>query len=533
LSTRPGTNFSAGSKAEAGFGPKIYGIIQLLEEKIQPLQGRSLSNNGISLDSKSQTMVKEKIVPRGFRVRNARRLMSAWLGLGDLVGVLVACTAAIVIWSFINPTLQFITYVDILPLPLLFVAAFWVVGLYPAVGISPVEELRRLTLTTTMVFMALGTLSFYVRNVEVWSRASFGLAWVFSLFILPFIRGLMREIACKRGMWGEPAAIIGYGLQGSQIYRLLSDQPKLGLRPVMIIDGFGSEEPVADIPVRKGEDLLSGKVEEELKDVQTGILVTAEIPAHFLNLVIEEHWSNFKHLVMVSDAQSIGSVWITPYDLGGMLGLEVRQNLLSRWQQHLKSIVDLLIILLFSPIFVVMFAFISAAIWLEDRGSIFYRQTRIGQDGRKISVWKFRTMVQHADEVLDGYFVKHPELREEWELTHKLRNDPRVTRVGWFLRRMSLDELPQIFNVIGGEMSLVGPRPIVDDEIRYYGNRFKLYTQVLPGMTGMWQVSGRNDVSYEERVRLDEYYVRNWSTWLDFYIMAMTILAVLNGKGAY
>ena len=162
-----------------------------------------------------------------------------------------------------------------------------------------------------------------------------------------------------------------------------------------------------------------------------------------------------------------------------------------------------------------------------------YAQTRIGRDGHYFKAWKFRTMQQNAEQILAHYLQLHPELKSSWEQDHKLKDDPRITRVGRVLRRTSLDELPQLWNVLRGEMSMVGPRPIVDEEVWRYAERFKLYLKVSPGITGLWQVSGRNDTTYEERVNLDAYYVRNWSVWLDIYIMARTIWVVIVGDGAY
>ena len=142
-------------------------------------------------------------------------------------------------------------------------------------------------------------------------------------------------------------------------------------------------------------------------------------------------------------------------------------------------------------------------------------------------------MVKDADKKLELYLNTNPEIRQEWEATHKLKDDPRVTRLGKILRRYSLDELPQLINVLKGEMSLVGPRPIVEDEVHHYGDLFDPYTWVQPGITGMWQVSGRSDTTYITRVYLDEYYVRNWSIWLDIYVLVGTILVVFSKKGAY
>ena len=164
---------------------------------------------------------------------------------------------------------------------------------------------------------------------------------------------------------------------------------------------------------------------------------------------------------------------------------------------------------------------------------MFYRQSRIGKEGREFKVIKFRTMVENADGVLVKCLEENPELLAEWNLNHKLKDDPRITRVGKILRKLSIDELPQLWNVIKGEMSLVGPRPIVAAEIERYADRIKYYNQVPPGITGLWQVSGRNDVNYEQRVRLDEYYVRNRSIWLNIYILIRTASVVLRRQGAY
>ena len=173
------------------------------------------------------------------------------------------------------------------------------------------------------------------------------------------------------------------------------------------------------------------------------------------------------------------------------------------------------------------------AIKLESRGPVFFRQNRIGRGGQTLHLLKFRTMVCNAEEVLQKYLRENPDLREEWEADQKLRNDPRITKVGAWLRKTSLDELPQLWNVVWGEMSLVGPRPIVDDEIVKYGSAFASYTRVRPGMPGLWQVSGRNDLSYKQRVHLDRFYICNWSTWLDILILAKTFPVVLGRKGAY
>ena len=170
---------------------------------------------------------------------------------------------------------------------------------------------------------------------------------------------------------------------------------------------------------------------------------------------------------------------------------------------------------------------------LTSPGPILYGQRRIGRNGEPFTIWKYRTMVHDADTILTTYLTEHPELQAEWEADHKLRHDPRITPIGRRLRSTSLDELPQLWNVLNGTMSLVGPRPIVQDETHKYGHVFELYTRVPPGITGLWQISGRNDTGYDERVTLDATYIRNWSPWVDLTTLWKTVAVVLGKRGAY
>ena len=197
------------------------------------------------------------------------------------------------------------------------------------------------------------------------------------------------------------------------------------------------------------------------------------------------------------------------------------------------DLLDLALVALFAPAWLTLIGVIALAIVLETGRPVLYRQTRIGRGGGEFRIFKFRSMVADADEVLRHYLDQHPELRAEWQATRKLKDDPRITRVGRFLRRTSLDELPQLFNVIRGDMSLVGPRPIVESEKNLYGKDYSYYMRTKPGMTGLWQVSGRNDLSYDERVMLDTYYARNWSVWLDIYLLSRTLFAVVFCRGSY
>lgn len=197
-----------------------------------------------------------------------------------------------------------------------------------------------------------------------------------------------------------------------------------------------------------------------------------------------------------------------------------------------SRLLDVTIALVLLVALLPVMALVSCLIVLTDRGPVFYSHRRVGQDGRHFQCFKFRTMVVNANAGLAQLFHERPDLKDEWELTSKLANDPRITRIGALLRLSSIDELPQLFNVLRGEMSIVGPRPIVDSELLRYGRYAAHYLSVKPGLTGMWQVSGRSSTTFRRRIAADVYYVRNKSVLLDLWILLATVPAVLFAKGA-
>jgi Undecaprenyl-phosphate galactose phosphotransferase WbaP len=198
-----------------------------------------------------------------------------------------------------------------------------------------------------------------------------------------------------------------------------------------------------------------------------------------------------------------------------------------------KRCMDVLLILLAAPVLLLAVGIVAILVMLSSPGPIFYSHRRIRRNGAFFSMWKFRTMCVNSAEVLEDYLSSHPEARSEWNRTHKLRHDPRITAIGSFLRRYSLDELPQFWNVITGHMTLVGPRPIVAAEVEKYAESFECYCRVKPGLTGLWQVSGRSELTYNERVALDCEYVNNWALRRDLTILLKTFNVVLNQDGAF
>ena len=199
----------------------------------------------------------------------------------------------------------------------------------------------------------------------------------------------------------------------------------------------------------------------------------------------------------------------------------------------IKRCWDVLLVLVSMPVMLPILGAVSAVILLNSPGPVFYSHRRIRKNGAFFSMWKFRTMCVNSTEVLEEYLARHPAAHAEWSQTHKLRRDPRITPLGSFLRRYSLDELPQLWNVLMGQMSLVGPRPIVAAEVEKYRDCFESYCRVKPGLTGLWQVSGRSELSYDARVALDCEYVERWSLTKDVMILLKTFASVVNQDGAF
>jgi exopolysaccharide production protein ExoY len=199
------------------------------------------------------------------------------------------------------------------------------------------------------------------------------------------------------------------------------------------------------------------------------------------------------------------------------------------WKRGLDIVVALSTLIFLSPLFLL----VSLLVKLSDGGPVFYSHTRIGYKGNMFGCLKFRTMCIDADERLEGYLKDHPDAADEWEKSQKLKRDPRLTAIGSALRKTSLDELPQLINILRGDMSLVGPRPVILDEIERYGPYAAYYYRARPGLTGLWQVSGRNDTTYDERVEFDVSYCINWSIWKDLTIVFRTLPVLFSGHGSY
>jgi Undecaprenyl-phosphate galactose phosphotransferase WbaP len=450
----------------------------------------------------------------------------------DLLALAVAGVTSVYLRLAFNGQYEPSLYWQLWPVLGLFWVAYTVAGLYPAVGISPVDELRRICLSTTFTYLVLGAGIFLFREGETYSRAVFLMTWLFSLILVLLGRLLVRQTFSAMPWWGYPVLVLGGGKTGELVIRTLKNQPRFGLKPLAVLDDNpGSCQEICGVPIL-GPLSIAPYIAKD-RDIQHAIVAMPGVHREQLLRILERYASTFPHLLMIPDLFGIASLWVGTQDLGGILGLEIRQRLLLPGPRMTKALLDIVLTLILGLLLLPVVAAIMLLIRLDSPGPVFYGQKRLGQDGHYFTAWKFRSMVKNADEVLAAHLNGDHDLRHQWETDHKLRRDPRITRIGHFLRRTSLDELPQLWNVLRGEMSLVGPRPIVDEEVARYAEKYDLYTQVLPGITGLWQVSGRNNVSYPERVNLDAFYVRNWSVWLDIYILLRTFWVVLIGEGAY
>ncbi|HYG59241.1 MAG TPA: undecaprenyl-phosphate galactose phosphotransferase WbaP [Symbiobacteriaceae bacterium] len=456
------------------------------------------------------------------------------LFFGDLLAITAALLLACGIRSLFGP-LDLARHLPLLPALFLFILGFLYAGLYPGYGLGPVEELRRANRTTALVSLLLLASTFLFRSGQEISRVVIIIGWVLALFAVPLVRAALRALFAGRSWWGQPVLILGAAKTADVVIRRLKGNPGLGLRPVCCLDDDPAKVgrsfrgvPVAG-PLSLAPDLAKAH------GIQTAIIAMPGLRRERLTQVVEEYGAVFPQVIVVPDLLGLTSLWVTARDIQGVLGLQLQQNLLSTWSRFLKRTLDLAVAV---PALVIAGPVILLLGWLvklNSPGPAFYSQEREGLDGKRIRVWKLRTMVPDAEKVLHSYLAENPEAKQEWDQYMKLRNDPRIVpMVGHLLRRLSLDELPQLWNIALGEMSLVGPRPFPDYHLNRFTPAFRaLRCRVVPGLTGLWQVSARSDGDLAIQEELDTYYIRNWSLWMDVYLLARTVTAVLFGKGAY
>ena len=476
----------------------------------------------------STAFVDSRVLPRP----GTRSFTSAALLGSDVFALLLSVTLSVAAKAVFNHGVDLASYFALWPFLFVFLLVYAAIGLYSGLAMGAPEELRRATIASAVLFITLAAATVTLRGANRHFTWTLVLAMVLSMVLVPLIRACTRQLFGTADWWGLPAVIFGAGEAGESIVRVLKNEPGLGIKPIAIFDeNPAPRRAIAGVPV-----LPLSSLDPFLRRNQRlsyGVFAMPDVPKERLTQMIEAHAAEFSHVLVVPDLKGVASLWVDSKSIGGMVSLEVRQHVSTSNYECTKRTVDVVFVLLGALLVLPVSFLIACWIALDSRGAVFYSQLRIGRNGCLFRAWKFRSMVVHADQVLQQHLQANPALYEEWQRDQKLKDDPRVTSAGKFLRRSSLDELPQLWNVLKGDMSLVGPRPIVENEVERYGTSFETYKRVNGGITGLWQVSGRNDISYHERVELDMFYVRNWSVWLDMCILFRTIAVVLFRKGAY
>ncbi len=375
------------------------------------------------------------------------------------------------------------------------------------------------------------------------SRLSVVITWAAALVLVPLARYTVKMLLMRAGAWMRPSVIVGVGANAREAYDALLSEPLMGYRPFAFLTVND-----ADIPESGGLEFKGGEcIPVFLIEADPEAMLERLGRPQVVVAMEAEQFSAQQELIMrlslgYQDVNVLPPIRGLP--LYGMdvahffnqevLFLTVRNNLARKGPLLLKRTFDVVVsagsLMLLSPLLL----YVAWRIRQEDGGPVIYVQPRVGMDGRVFQCYKFRSMRVDAEDALTRWQVDNPELWASYRQNNfKLQDDPRVTRVGRWLRRTSIDELPQIWNVLIGEMSLVGPRPLLERELPDYGDSIRLYYKTKPGITGLWQISGRSGTSFGARVAMDAWYVRNWSIWYDIAILVKTVGVVLRGDGAY
>ena len=418
-------------------------------------------------------------------------------------------------------------------------------GLYPGYGLSSAERLRRHTYSVVGTFAAVsiaivlglgdivdsrfGRIEFY----ENFPRLLLALGFVGLLLLSPLVQGLARWGMWRLGIWGRPIIVVGDKETSARTVKLLEEEWGLGYIPAALIDQglTPSGEPLESL----SHEEIMDQVEHLARKggLDTMILAAPYFRTSDLVPLVSRASRSFRHVLLISNLGGVTNSAVTARDFAGTLAVEIKYNLLNPWARRAKRLLDLGATVVGGALVLPLLLVIALLVYAESRRPIFYTDWRMGKNGVPFPCIKFRTMVPGAEAVLELMLAEDSGLREEYVKYHKLRADPRVTRVGRFLRKTSLDELPQLWNILRGEMSLVGPRPYLPRESGDIGEARDEILRVPPGVTGPWQVFGRNHASFTDRVEMDIYYVRDWSVWLDLVLLARTVKAVFVDRGAY
>ncbi|ARF50489.1 undecaprenyl-phosphate galactose phosphotransferase WbaP [Pantoea stewartii] len=386
----------------------------------------------------------------------------------------------------------------------------------------------------TLVVFSLLDLALIAFSKWDFSRMVWVFSWSYALLLLPLMRAGVKSAINRAGQWQKETIIIGSGRNATEAYAALQSEEILGynVQAFISVEDAPLQQSVNGVPVISANDINWQTIDRD--NVQFIVAMEYEQQPE------RDRWLKFLSKMncrSVSVIPTLRGVPLYGTDMSFIFShevmiLRVSNNLAKHSSRFLKRGFDIvvasLLLLFLAPVFALLCYMVK-----RDGGNAIYGHERVSQDGKKFKCLKFRSMVTNSKEVLENLLATSEEARREWDKDFKLKNDPRITRIGGFLRKTSLDELPQLWNVIRGEMSLVGPRPVIEAELERYAGDVDYYLMAKPGMTGLWQVSGRNDIDYDTRVYFDSWYVKNWALWTDIAILFKTAGVVLRRDGAY
>jgi len=418
-------------------------------------------------------------------------------------------------------------------IPLVFIAFLAISQTYTRM--QPILETIRQIFYAVLYALITCILALYFMQASVLaSRLYVVLFGVLALFNIYVGRYVLLKLLKMTNTLTKPVILIGAGKTAEIVLQFFEGDLGYRYRVVGLLD----DNPISDILPQKF--LLLGKVsdaESIIRDsgIKTVIITAPGMDSERLGSLVAKIQPLVRDILFVPDLMMLplGHVDVEPFYTEKVFMLSIRNNLARSRNRLAKRIFDLVTTICGGLMILPILLVLAVLVGIDNRGRIIFAHRRVGRNGKLFPCYKFQSMVPDAQERLEEYLAQNSEARKEWEESFKLTNDPRVTKLGAFLRKTSLDELPQLWNVLMGDMSLVGPRPIVTKEIERYGDYIREYYMVPPGITGMWQVNGRSDTTYEERVAMDTWYVRNWSIWIDLVYLFKTVKTVFTGKGAY
>jgi Undecaprenyl-phosphate galactose phosphotransferase WbaP len=456
---------------------------------------------------------------------------------------LAVFTRADVLSYFFRPISHFIFsfpyFASIWWIPVIFISVTAIERLY-VVRFPFWEESKRIIKTTTLTLLFVFFMV-SVRNIlgDI-SRLTFFFLWLYLSILMPIFRYWGKRLLYFTGIWKENTLVLGSGDSAVNTVKGLTNEKQLGYRIIGFLDD-NIKKHHTSIEINKVTYQVHGKISQftrfvKMLDISTVIIAIPGISKEELTALTGNVQKYIKTVMVVPDLAGIAQLNTELHYLfmQKTFLLKINNNLKSTFNRMVKMIFDGILSILLLPFLLIFIAIFALMIKLDSRGPVFIIQERLGKNDIIFKCIKFRTMYLDPDRILEKYLSKNPEAKREWKLYRKLKNyDPRVTGFGKFLRSTSLDELPQIFNILKGDMSLVGPRPYLPAEKNEIKDFMDIILLTRPGMTGLWQVSGRNDLFFEERIKLDTWYVQNWSLWLDMMILLKTFNVVFKKKGAY